>query len=154
MGTRRVVPWEPERVFDVRAAMVGRFRPMVDVGAGYGLRQGEILGLSVDDIDFDSGTLHVVQQLKLSLSKAVLAPPKGGKLPWMRANGQPVTRRLSVGLSSHKITWAEVPERFQGAKMPPAHAVCAGGGHDHQTYFFLPWFFTASIAAAAASGSR
>ncbi len=94
---------------------------MVDVGAGCGLRQGEILGLSVDDIDFDSGTLHVVQQLKLSLSKAVFAPPKGGKLrdvplpdpvaealqehmkrfppveiklPRMRANGRPVTRRL------------------------------------------------------------
>ncbi|MEU4148277.1 tyrosine-type recombinase/integrase [Streptomyces parvulus] len=121
VGARRVVPWEPERVFAMRAAMVERFRPMVDVGAGCGLRQGEILGLSVEDIDFDNGTVHVVQQLKLSLSKAVFAPPKGGKLrdvplpdpvaealrehiqrfppveiklPWMRANGQPVTRRL------------------------------------------------------------
>ncbi|MFI5806559.1 tyrosine-type recombinase/integrase [Streptomyces sp. NPDC051561] len=121
MGARRVVPWEPERVFSVRAAMVERFRSMVDVGAGCGMRQAEILGLSVEDIDFGSGTVHVVQQLKLSLSKAVFAPPKGGKLrdvplpdpvadalkehikrfppveitlPWMRANGQPVTRRL------------------------------------------------------------
>lgn len=121
MGARRVVPWEPERVFAVRGAMVERFRPMVDLGAGCGLRQGEILGLTVDAIDFDSGNLHVVQQLKLSLSKAVFAPPKGGKLrdvplpdpvadalkehimrfppveitlPWMRANGQPVTKRL------------------------------------------------------------
>jgi hypothetical protein len=59
MGTRRVVPWEPGRVFAVRAAMVERFRPMVDLGAGCGLRQGEILGLTVDAIDFDSGTLHV-----------------------------------------------------------------------------------------------
>jgi len=121
MGTRRVVPWPPERVFAMRGAMVERFRPMVDLGAGCGLRQGEILGLCVDDLDFDSGTLNVVQQLKLSLSKAVFAPPKGGKLrdvplpdpvaealqehmkrfppvevtlPWMRANGQPVTKRL------------------------------------------------------------
>lgn len=61
MGAHRVVPWEPDRVFAVRAAMVERFRPMVDVGAGCGLRQGEILGLSVDEIDFDSGTVHVVQ---------------------------------------------------------------------------------------------
>jgi hypothetical protein len=45
---------------------------------------GEILGLSVDDIDFYNGTLHVVQQLRLSLSKAV-APPKGGKLRRPRA---------------------------------------------------------------------
>ncbi|WP_406485331.1 tyrosine-type recombinase/integrase [Streptomyces sp. NBC_01563] len=121
MGTRRFVPWQPERVFAVRAAMTERFRPMVDVGAGCGLRQGEILGLCVDEVDFDSGTLHVVQQLKLSLSKPVFAPPKGGKLrdvplpdpvaealkghierfppaeitlPWMRSNGQPVTKRL------------------------------------------------------------
>ncbi|MER7576334.1 tyrosine-type recombinase/integrase [Streptomyces sp. NPDC126514] len=121
MGMRRVVPWQPDRVFAMRAAMVERFRPMVDMGAGCGLRQGEILGLSVDELDFDSGTLHVVQQLKLSLSKAVFAPPKGGKLrdvplpdpvaealkqhikrfppveitlPWMRANGRPVTKRL------------------------------------------------------------
>ncbi|MGX1119672.1 integrase [Streptomyces ambofaciens] len=64
----------------MRAAMVERFRPMVDVGAGCGLRQGEILGLSVDDIDFENGTVHMVQQLKLSLSKAVFAPPKGGNL--------------------------------------------------------------------------
>jgi integrase len=121
MGARRVVPWAPRRVFAVRASMVERFRPMGDVGAGCGLRQGGILGLSVDDIDVDSGTPHVVRQLKLGLSKAVFAPPKGGKLrdmplpdpvaealqdhmerfppveitlPWMRANGQPVTRRL------------------------------------------------------------
>jgi integrase len=104
MGIRRVVPWQPDRVFAMRAAMVERFRPMVDVGAGCGLRQGEILGLCVDEVDFDSGTLHVVQQLKISLSKAVFAPPKGEHikrfppveitLPWMRANGQPVTKRL------------------------------------------------------------
>ncbi|TSB24031.1 site-specific integrase [Streptomyces benahoarensis] len=121
LGTRRVVPWPPERVFAMRAAMAARFRPMVDVGAGCGLRQGEILGLSVDDLDFEGGTVHVVQQLKLSLSKPVFAPPKGGKLrdvplpdpvaealrehierfppvevtlPWMRANGQPVTKQL------------------------------------------------------------
>ncbi|MFD4543707.1 site-specific integrase [Streptomyces bauhiniae] len=53
---------------------------MVDLGGGCGLRQGEILGVTVDAIDFDPGTHHLVQQLKLSRSKAVFAPPKGGKL--------------------------------------------------------------------------
>ncbi|WP_030691178.1 tyrosine-type recombinase/integrase [Streptomyces globisporus] len=121
MGARRVVPWTPERVFAMRAALVERFQPMVDVGAGCGLRQGEILGLSVEELDFENATLHVVQQLKLSLSQPVFAPPKGGKLrdvplpdpvadalkahmklfppveitlPWMRAGGPPVTKRL------------------------------------------------------------
>jgi integrase len=121
MGARRVVPWTPERVFAVRAAMVERYQATVSVGAGCGLRQGEILGLSVDEIDFENGVLRVVHQLKLSLSKGVFAPPKGGKLrdvplpepvanvlkahmklfppieitlPWMRIDGPPVTKQL------------------------------------------------------------
>ncbi|MEU6392863.1 site-specific integrase [Streptomyces sp. NPDC046939] len=121
VDTKRVLPWTPERVFAVRAAMPERFRAMVDLGAGCGLRQGEILGVAVDAIDFETDTLHVVQQLKLSRSKAVFAPPKGGKLrdvplpgpvadalrahmklfppveitlPWKVADGTPVTKRL------------------------------------------------------------
>lgn len=48
----------------MRAARVERFRTMVDMGAGCGLRQGEILGQCVDELDFDTNTLHAVQQLK------------------------------------------------------------------------------------------
>lgn len=121
VDTKRVKPWTPERVFAVRAAMHERFRAIVDLGGGCGLRQGEILGVAADAIDFESDTLHVVQQLKLSRSKAVFAPPKGGKLrdvplpgpvadalrahmkefppvevtlPWKVADGPPVTKRL------------------------------------------------------------
>ena len=77
---KRVAPWTPERVFAVQAGMPERYQAMVDLGGGCGLRQGEILGVAVEAIDFESNTLHVVQQLKLSRSKAVFAPPKGGKL--------------------------------------------------------------------------
>lgn len=121
VDARRVTPWSPERVLAVRDALAERFRPMVDLGAGCGLRQGEILGVAVDALDFEAGTLHVTQQLKLSLSKPVFAPPKGGKLrdvplpepiadalqrhmkeyppveitlPWKTAAGPPVTKRL------------------------------------------------------------
>jgi integrase len=121
MAQRRVMPWTRERVLAVRTAMTERYRTCVDMGAGCGLRQGEILGLAVEELDFDGGVLHVLQQLKLSLSKPVFAPPKGGKLrdvplpdpvanalkahmekfppveitlPWMRAGGAPVTRHL------------------------------------------------------------
>lgn len=109
------------RVFAVLAGMPERYRTMVDLGGGCGLRQGEILGVAVDAIDFESGTLHVVQQLKLSRSKPVFALPKSGKLrdvplpgpvadalrahmkrfppvgitlPWKVADGPPVTKRL------------------------------------------------------------
>ncbi|MFE0761099.1 tyrosine-type recombinase/integrase [Streptomyces smyrnaeus] len=77
---KRVVPWLAERVFAVRDALPKRYQATVDVGAGCGLRQGEIFGMAVDALDFDTDTVHVVQQLKLSRSKPVFAPPKGGKL--------------------------------------------------------------------------
>ncbi len=80
VDTKRVTPWTTERLFAVRAGMPERYQAMVDLGGGCGLRQGEVLGVAVDAIDFRSDTLHVVQQLKLSRSKHVFAPPKGGKL--------------------------------------------------------------------------
>ncbi|WP_405680925.1 tyrosine-type recombinase/integrase [Streptomyces sp. NBC_01238] len=118
---KRIVPWLAERVFAVQAAMPERYQAMVDLGAGCGMRQSEILGVTVDAFDFETDTLHVVQQLKLSRSKPVFAPPKGGKLrdvpmpgpvadalkahmkqyapveitlPWRRADGPKVTKRL------------------------------------------------------------
>ncbi|MGW3627501.1 tyrosine-type recombinase/integrase [Streptomyces sp. NPDC000880] len=80
VDTKRVVPWTADRVFAVQAALPERYQALVDLGAGCGLRQGEILGLAVDAIDFENDTVHVVRQLKLSRSKPVFAPPKGGKL--------------------------------------------------------------------------
>lgn len=64
----------------MRTALPERYRAMVDIGAGCGLRQGEIIGLAEDDaIDFEAGTLRVVRQVKLIRGKAVFAPPKCGK---------------------------------------------------------------------------
>lgn len=45
------------RLFDVMTGIEDRFRILVTVGAGCGLRQGELLGLSVDDVDHASETL-------------------------------------------------------------------------------------------------
>ncbi|NEC92622.1 tyrosine-type recombinase/integrase [Streptomyces sp. SID12501] len=121
LDPKRVVPWSPERVFAVQKGMPTRYRAMVDLGAGCGMRQGEILGVAVDALDFDSDTLHVVQQLKLCRSRPVFALPKGGKvrdvplpgpvadalrahmkqfppveitLPWKTPDGPKVTKRL------------------------------------------------------------
>ncbi|WP_280870985.1 site-specific integrase [Streptomyces sp. MJP52] len=52
----------------------------VDLGAGCGLRQGEIFDLAVDDVDFLGGTIRVVRQVKIIDSELVFAPPKGGKV--------------------------------------------------------------------------
>ncbi|MFF0158211.1 tyrosine-type recombinase/integrase [Streptomyces sp. NPDC005263] len=120
-GTGRIVPWNAERTFAMRAALPERFRATVDLGGGCGLRQGEIFGLPVDDIGFDSGWLHVANQVKVARGHLVFAPPKRNKerdvplpdcvaqvlkqhmedfppvdvtLPWLGPDGPPVTKQL------------------------------------------------------------
>lgn len=51
---------------------------MPAVAAAAGLRQGEIFGLAVDDIDFLRRTIHVVRQVKYVRNQLVFAPPKYG----------------------------------------------------------------------------
>lgn len=118
---RRVFPWSVDRTFAVRAALPSQYRAAVDLGGGCGLRQGEIFGLPVDEIGFDTGWLHVAHQVKVAGGKLVFAPPKRNKerdvplpdrvadvlkahmeahppvavtLPWLRPDGEPITKSL------------------------------------------------------------
>ncbi|WP_441250384.1 tyrosine-type recombinase/integrase [Kitasatospora sp. McL0602] len=121
LAPRRLVPWSREWVLGVRAAVPARLRPMVDLGAGCGLRQGEIFGLAADDIDFTKGVVNVVRQVRLIRNRPVFSLPKGGKtrsvplpdsvaaslrahlavhppvtisLPWRSVDGRPVSADL------------------------------------------------------------
>ncbi|MDX3799702.1 tyrosine-type recombinase/integrase [Streptomyces sp. AK04-3B] len=132
LDPKRVVPWTHERLFAVQEALPERYRAMVDLGSGCGLRQGEIFGVAVDAVDFEADTLHVVQQLKLCRSKPVFAPPKGGKLrdvplpgpvadalrahmkrfppveitlPWRTPDGPKVTKRLIFTAPGGNHVW-------------------------------------------------
>ncbi|MFI0769810.1 tyrosine-type recombinase/integrase [Streptomyces sp. NPDC021218] len=129
---RRVVPWLPAQVRAVRAALPERYRAMVDAGAGCGLRQGEIVGLAGDAIDFEGGILRVIRQVKLIRGKAVFAPPKCGKerdvplpssvaeplrvhmdackpveitLPWRKPDGPKVSARLLFTNTASGVVW-------------------------------------------------
>lgn len=75
----KVVPWSTEQLAKFRANVGLRYRVTVDLGAGCGLRQGEIFAVSPDDIDRSRNVLHVVRQLKIVRGKLIFAPPKGGK---------------------------------------------------------------------------
>ena len=94
---------------------------MVDCGSGLGMRQGEVFGLAVDDIDFLRRVVHVRRQVKIVGGRLAFGPPKGGRerdvplpgsvglrlsahiaehapvavtLPWRKPDGKPVTVRL------------------------------------------------------------
>lgn len=75
----RIVPWTHERVDAVISAHPERYQAMPVVAAGAGLRQGEVFGLRVSDVDFLGRRLHVRQQVKLLGGRPTIAPPKGHK---------------------------------------------------------------------------
>jgi integrase len=76
----KVVPWTPARVSAVREALGERYRLALSLGAGCGMRQGEVFGLSLDDIDEEGQVIHVVRQLKLMRGRFVFALPKQGRV--------------------------------------------------------------------------
>ncbi|WP_313905488.1 site-specific integrase [Streptomyces sp. SLBN-31] len=141
-----VIPWMPDQVFAVRAALPDRYRAMVNVGAGCGLRQGEVFGLAEDAIDADGRTLHVVRQIKHVEGHPVFALPKGGKrrdvplpgsvaealrahmdafkpveitLPWAVPEGPKVSARLIFTAEQGGMVWRS---NFNGKEWKPALA--------------------------------
>lgn len=113
--------WPEQQVKAIREDLAARWQIIVPLGAGCGLRQGEILGLSPDDIDDDGLVLHVRRQLRTVDRTKVFALPKGNKtrmvplsagvlaeirghlrayppatvtLPWRKASGEPTTVQL------------------------------------------------------------
>ena len=76
----KVVPWTSGQRVSVRRELPERYRIAVDLGAGCGLRQGEIFAVSPDDIDPTRPVLHVEWQIKIVRGQCIFAPPKGGKL--------------------------------------------------------------------------
>jgi len=80
VSQRRVIPWTTGQVSDVRAALPERYQLAVTLAAGLGLRQGEVFGLSVDDVDFLRGSVEVRRQVKVfGGNRLAFALPKGRK---------------------------------------------------------------------------
>jgi integrase len=78
-GAGPIVPWTADQVAAVVAAHPLRYRAVPVAAAGCGLRQGEVFGLRVENVDFLRRRVLVRQQVKLLAGHPVLAPPKGGK---------------------------------------------------------------------------
>jgi len=77
---RKLTPWTAEQVTNVRSALPDRYQLVTQLGAGLGLRQGEIFGLSPDDIDIEKGEIEIVRQVKLRANnKQLFGLPKGRK---------------------------------------------------------------------------
>lgn len=93
---RTVEAWTPATVAAVEAAMPARYAALVPVGVGVGLRHGEALGLSVDNIDFLRREVHVRHQLKHVNGGTVFDLPKRAKVRTV-----PLSETVAVALAEH-----------------------------------------------------
>lgn len=128
----KIVPWSRARVVAMRLALPERYKIVMALGAGLGLRQGEIFGVSPDDFDRDAGVLHVVRQVRVVEGRQVFSLPKRNKtrdvpvaasvsrlldehlsrfeppavtLPWRTPTGAPTTVRLLVTNDERRPLW-------------------------------------------------
>jgi integrase len=97
---RKVIPWTGVQVQVVRGGLPERWRLFCDLGAGLGLRQGEVLGLDVGLIEMLPHVVHVRHQVRIVAGRLVLAPPKGGK-----ERDVPLPEPIAQAIAAHLARW-------------------------------------------------
>lgn len=111
----KIVPWPEARVWAVQDALPERFRVLVDLAAGIGLRQGECFGLAVEDIDFLRGVVRVRRQVKTVRYKRVFALPKYDKEREIPLS-EPVKLAIAAHLRTHPPHEVTLPWDVPGGK--------------------------------------
>lgn len=77
---RKIVPWTDREVVSLGRALPDRYCLLLTLTTGLGLRQGEVFGLSPDDVDWLGGWVTVQRQVVMVGGKLVFALPKGRKV--------------------------------------------------------------------------
>ncbi|MFI1032289.1 tyrosine-type recombinase/integrase [Streptomyces sp. NPDC020951] len=158
-GKPHVTPWTAAQVFGVRAALERRLQAAVDVGVGCGLRQGEIFGLSVDELEYEGGWLHVGHQLKRIRGKYVFALPKGGKV-----RDVPLPQAVATALRGHVEAFPSVdvtlPWRTPDGPLVTKRLVFSGAEGRHvrvshiNDHHWKPALAAAGVIPKAEAGER
>lgn len=153
----RVTAWPNEDVASVRAALPKRCRAMVDAAGGCGLRQGELFGLAVEDVDWLRGVVHVRRQVKIVGSRLVFAPPKGGK-----ERDVPLAESVSLRMAAHlaafpaaavSLPWREPPGTPRTARLIFTNAErTAYNRNSFNDYTWKPALRAAGVAATRENG--
>ncbi|GGT00147.1 hypothetical protein GCM10010156_67840 [Planobispora rosea] len=139
-GSKKVIPWTLAQVARVAEMLPAHLGAMVYLGAGCGLRQGELFGIAVDDLDFDNGLVHVNRQVRLVRSRQVFSLPKRNKT---RSVPMPasVAERLRAHIERHSPTDVTLPWRVPDGE-PRTYRllfVRETGGALHRGSFNYTW---------------
>lgn len=106
-GAVKARPWAAQRVAAVRDALPGRYAIVPELGAGTGMRQGEMFGVAVDDVQFLGKRPHVsvTRQLTQVGGQLRYSPVKNRK-----PHEVPLSQGLADALARHLA-------RFPAAKV-------------------------------------
>ncbi|MEU8849060.1 site-specific integrase [Streptomyces sp. NPDC048564] len=96
--TKDINPLPHEAVAALVAAAPPRYRAMILLAAGSGLRMGELVGLELRDLDLDQGEVHVRQQaIRLDQGEPYIGPPKTDQ----SYRTVPLAKSVTEALSEH-----------------------------------------------------
>jgi len=119
-GGVKARPWTAEMVEAMAAALPGRYAIIPPLGAGTGLRQGELFGLAAEDIMFLGRHPHVTvrSQVKLVGHQPFFAPLKNRK-----PRTVPLAASLAPRLARHMELYppVEVTLPWHDLRDPAAH---------------------------------
>ncbi|MET7718559.1 site-specific integrase [Streptomyces sp. NPDC005407] len=108
-------PLPTEVVAALVAAAPPRYRAMVLLAAGSGLRHGELVGLELRDLDLDKGEVHVRQQaVRLNKGLPYLGPPKTDQ----SYRTVPLAKAVTEALSEHLRRFPPVAVRMDDRTEP------------------------------------
>jgi integrase len=153
VAARNVVPWPVQQVHDVRAALPEQWAVIVTLGAGLGLRQGEVFGLAVSDVDFLRGRVEVRRQVKLYANGSmVYAPPKGGA---SKTRTVPLPDSVRDALAAHLAREVTLPWEVCDGKPQPVRLLLSNReGNALNRNYFNSHVWKPALVAAGVEPSR
>jgi integrase len=116
----------PQQVHAVAEALPERYRALVYVGVGCGLRHGEALGLEVEHVDFLRREIRVVQQMTVTSGRSPFLGPVKTKTSRRTVE---LPRVAAIALARHLELFpavaVEVSDEIdrRSPRMRPAHLV-------------------------------
>lgn len=134
--TKERTAWPVERIWLVTDHHPEPYRLIPILGAGLGLREGESLGLDVDDFDFEAETVLICRQVAKIGTQFVFKAPKFGKartVPLPRGVARAVKAHLeSYPPRPYALPW--MPERGKAEEEHTVKLLFRWHGDDRRTH--------------------
>lgn len=152
--------WPAKTLLAVLHGINPRYRVAVAIGAGCGLRQGEVFGLAEEDVDFENGVIHVRRQVQCDVTRRYFRLPKGGKTRSVDMPGS-VAAEIRAHMRAYKpvvvaLPWGkpEALERQQHALLVTTTQDGAIRAHSWNINFWKPVLAKAGVIKALEAGQH